>query len=160
MPTTDPTSTTLDSSQVERLVAFVYLLTRGIPSFDGVPWGAVKGLVRELAEIEGEPSFCSPAGEALAREIVQELLTGARPARQLIDQFDELHETLVTSGLYLVEDSDPLPAGILRRWHFDTPTVATFYTGGVVDVVGPAVGTHTDLIRATLRKFGWEVKAP
>lgn len=64
---------------VERLVCFIYLLTRGIPGVEGMAWGSVKHLTREAAKGDGQNVYTSKAGEALAREIVEELLAGERP---------------------------------------------------------------------------------
>lgn len=65
------------SSSDGRLVEFFYLLTR-----DELPSGNVKGLLRKLAPVGDTVSFTSPAGEAMARECVHELLTGEKPQRE------------------------------------------------------------------------------
>lgn len=71
----------MSEQQLDRLVCFVYLLTRGTPHSAGIGWGEIKTVLREHLPPFGSKSvYTSPAGEALAREIVHELLTGEKPS--------------------------------------------------------------------------------
>lgn len=60
-----------------RLLEFFYLLAR-----DRLSWGDITATLRGLADVGVTVVYTSPAGEQLARENVQELLTGERYSRE------------------------------------------------------------------------------
>lgn len=72
-----PDSSPAPTRDFELTKAFFYLLTRGTPHSDGMPWGSLRAVVAEVSKAgssSGGFAYTSAGGEALAAELAAELL--------------------------------------------------------------------------------------